>query len=92
MSTDTPSTDLLNYFFYKCGQANCWLPVALEGYGMYVGLARRTAAERDASRILGRAAAGGGTGRFAAGSPTTSSGARCAGMIGSDVVSAESDS
>jgi hypothetical protein len=27
----------LNYFFYKCGTANCWLPLALEGHGLYVG-------------------------------------------------------
>jgi hypothetical protein len=29
--------DVMNYFFYKCGEANCWLPVALEGHGLYVG-------------------------------------------------------
>jgi hypothetical protein len=37
MSNDVPATEVLNYFFYKCGEANCWLPVALEGHGLYVG-------------------------------------------------------
>jgi hypothetical protein len=27
----------VNYFFYKCGKANCWLPLAIEGHGLYVG-------------------------------------------------------
>ena len=34
-SGTTPRT--LNYFFYKCGEANCWLPLAREGHGLYVG-------------------------------------------------------
>jgi hypothetical protein len=37
MPNDAPVTDVVNYFFYKCGEANCWLPVALEGHGLYVG-------------------------------------------------------
>src|SRR2546426_9367738 len=27
----------MNYFFYKCGNSDCWLPLALEGCGLYVG-------------------------------------------------------
>jgi hypothetical protein len=37
MSNDGPVTEIVNYFFYKCGEANCWLPVALEGHGLYFG-------------------------------------------------------
>jgi hypothetical protein len=37
MPNDAPVSDVVNYFFYKCGKANCWLPVALAGHGLYVG-------------------------------------------------------
>lgn len=37
MPIDPAVTTILNYFFYKCGEANCWLPLALEGLGLYVG-------------------------------------------------------
>ncbi len=37
MSNKLQSAELLNYFFYKCGEANCWLPLARQGYGLYVG-------------------------------------------------------
>jgi hypothetical protein len=37
MPNYAPATEVVNYFFYKCGEANCWLPVALKGHGLYVG-------------------------------------------------------
>jgi hypothetical protein len=38
---------MVNYFFYKCGEANCWLPLALEGHGLYVGFADSGIATRE---------------------------------------------
>ena len=35
MAKEKAST--VNYFFYKCGNSNCWLPLAIEGHGLYVG-------------------------------------------------------
>jgi hypothetical protein len=40
----------LNYFFYKCGTSNCWLPLALEGHGLYVGFSDSLCPAEHASK------------------------------------------
>lgn len=48
-------TRFVNYFFYKCGKANCWLPLANEGHGLYVGFSDKDAPTKsDPHPILSR--------------------------------------
>ncbi len=52
MPQDAIAAKCVNYFFYKCGEANCWLPLA-EDHGLYVGFGD-TADNKDANWIGNR--------------------------------------
>ena len=53
MSKAERVTRLVNYFFFKCGKSNCWLPLALEGYGLYVGFGDNVPRGPNADRWIG---------------------------------------